>query len=274
VIGCYGWCPVSRDPRSALVRAFVKRNPVAAPGFFACEAAGLRWLSAVTGGVPCATVLDHDGASLTLELLERAAPSREAAGEFGSRLATTHNAGAAAFGAAPDGWDGQGFFGPMSRPLPMSLTRHDTWGEFYADERLRPMAQRVASRLGAKAVDLIDGVIDRCRARHFDDDDAPARLHGDLWSGNVMWAPEGVVLIDPAAHGGHRETDLAMLALFGCPHLDTVLQGYQSVRPLRAGWRQRTGLHQLYPLLVHVELFGGGYAHQLEIAARSALTHA
>lgn len=86
-----------------------------------------------------------------------------------------------------------------------------------------------------------------------------------------MWTPAGVVLIDPAAHGGHRETDLAMLALFGCPYLDAVIDGYQSQRPLRYGWRDRVGLHQLYPLLAHVVLFDGGYASQTGAAARSAL---
>ena len=80
-----------------------------------------------------------------------------------------------------------------------------------------------------------------------------------------------VVLIDPAAQGGHRETDLAMLALFGCPHLDAVYDGYQSEQPLRAGWRDRVALHQLFPLLAHVALFGAGYAAQTRAAARGAL---
>jgi fructosamine-3-kinase len=113
--------------------------------------------------------------------------------------------------------------------------------------------------------------IERCRAGDFDDDDPPTRIHGDLWSGNVMWTANGAVLIDPAAHGGHRETDLAMLQLFGCPHLDEVLAGYQSVRPLRDGWRARVGLHQLYPLLAHVALFGSAYVRQAEQAVESAL---
>jgi fructosamine-3-kinase len=78
-------------------------------------------------------------------------------------------------------------------------------------------------------------------------------------------------VIDPAAHGGHRETDLAMLALFGCPHLDRVLAAYQEVTPLADGWTERVALHQLFPLLVHTELFGGGYAGQAVAAARTAL---
>ena len=84
-----------------------------------------------------------------------------------------------------------------------------------------------------------------------------------------MWTSDGTVLIDPAAHGGHRETDVAMLALFGCPYLADVVDGYQSVRPLAPGWQGRIGVHQLYPLLAHVVLFGAGYVRQTEAAARS-----
>jgi len=252
------------------VTDFVKTNRNAPQGFFELEATGLRWL-AVGGGVPCARVVAHDERSLTLERLESVAPTRSAARDFGSRLAVTHDAGAPLFGAAPEGWQGDGYFGPLSEPLPMTLRGHPDWGRFYAEERLRPMADLAGWRLGSEARSLADAVIERCRAGDFDDDDAPARIHGDLWSGNVMWTRGGAVLIDPAAHGGHRETDLAMLALFGCPHSEEVLAGYQTVRRLRAGWRDRVGLHQLYPLLAHVRLFGGGYAHQAEAAARSAL---
>lgn len=250
---------------------FVKRSTGVPPGFFACEAAGLQWLSTAENAVPCAGVIEYDDVSLTLEQLVAATPTRAAAHEFGGRLARTHDAGADAFGSPPDGWTGPGYFGPLHNPLPMSLKEHDRWGAFYARERLAPMAELAAPRLDAAAGGVIDAVISRCETGDFDDDDLPARLHGDLWSGNVMWTPEGVVLIDPAAHGGHRETDLAMLALFGCPYLDAVIDGYQQQRPLRDGWRERVGLHQLYPLLAHVVLFGGGYARQAHAAAANAL---
>jgi fructosamine-3-kinase len=251
--------------------SFVKRAPAAPPGFFACEAAGLRWLAAAEGGAACAGVIGHDETSLTLERLTSVAPDRAAAHRFGARLAHTHDAGAAEFGAPPDGWSRPGFFGPLHRPLPMSLTGHPTWGIFYATERLAPMAALAAPRLNASVIADVEAVIARCIRGDFDDDDRPARLHGDLWSGNVMWTSDGVVLIDPAAHGGHRETDLAMLALFGCPFLDAVIDGYQAQRRLRANWRQRVGLHQLYPLLAHVVLFGAGYVAEAGSAARSAL---
>ena len=251
--------------------AFVKHNAAAPAGFFACEAAGLRWLAAVDGGVPCATVLAVDDADLTLQRLTTAPPTRRAAHEFGRRLARTHAAGADAFGAPPDGWTGPGFFGPLHHPLPMSLTRHDRWGVFYARERLAPMAARADDRLPAALRADVAAVIARCHAGDFDDDGAAARLHGDLWSGNVMWTTEGAVLIDPAAHGGHRETDLAMLALFGCPHFDAVVDGYREGGALKPDWRSRIGLHQLYPLLAHVVLFGGSYVAQTAAAAQTAL---
>jgi fructosamine-3-kinase len=113
-------------------------------------------------------------------------------------------------------------------------------------------------------------LLDRVAARltDLDPQESPSRIHGDLWSGNILWTANGATLIDAAAHHGHRETDLAMLALFGAPHLEVTLTAYQSVRPLADGWRGRVALHQLYPLAVHALLFGGGYAAQTLAAAR------
>ncbi len=251
---------------------FVKRSTDAPRGFFACEAAGLQWLSAAKEGVPCAEVIAFDETSLTLEQLDSTAPTPSAAQEFGARLARTHDSGADAFGAPPDGWTGPGYFGPLHQPLPMTYCASDRWGRFYASERLTPVAECAKAQLDMATRQAIDAVIARCDAGDFDDDqDPPARLHGDLWSGNVMWTDAGAVLIDPAAHGGHRETDLAMLALFGCPHFEMVIEGYQAQHPLQAGWRDRVGLHQLYPLLAHVVLFGAGYCRQTRLAADNAL---
>ena len=165
----------------------------------------------------------------------------------------------------PDGRPGDGFFGPMDAPLPMAAGHHASWGEFLAERRLRPLAGWLRRARAADEATLtgLERLSDRLARGDLDDDDAPARLHGDLWSGNVVWTTEGATLIDPAAHGGHRETDLAMLALFGLPFLDQTLAGYQEVHPLRAGWRGRVGLHQVYPVGIHALLFGGGYAAQL-----------
>lgn len=253
---------------------FVKYRADAPEGFFQLEAAALQWLNAAPGGAACARVLHVDDSSLELERLSPASPSRVAAAEFGQQLARTHDAGAEAFGTGPEGWNGNGYFGPLSEPLPVSLEHYSRWGDFLANSRLRPMIELAAERstgLEAHGRRTLESVADRLADGEFDDSERPARLHGDLWSGNVMWTNSGVVLIDPAAHGGHRESDLAMMALFGLPHLDTVIGAYQEVHPLLDGWEDRLKLHQLFPLLVHAILFGGGYMQQtLAAAARYA----
>ncbi|MGW7685408.1 fructosamine kinase family protein [Kribbella sp. NPDC054772] len=240
-------------------RKFVKSRPDAPEGFFEVEAAGLRWL-AVPGGVPVAEPLDVSSDQLTTTRLDAAEPTGAAAEEFGRRLAVTHDAGARYFGVPPDGWDGDGYIGTI--PLPRAVDPVKSWGEFYANLRLRPYLR--AARDQGIHLDGFGRVLARLESGAYDDpSDGPSRIHGDLWSGNVLWTPDGVHLIDPAAHGGHRETDLAMLGLFGLPHLDRVLRAYDEAHPLADGWRDRIGLHQLHPLLVHVVLFGGGYVSQV-----------
>ena len=240
-------------------------------GYAAWEAAGLRWLADAesSGGAPVVPVLDVGPSHLDLRRLAPVAPTREAARALGAGLARTHDAGAPSYGCAPEGYDGPGFFGPLSDPLPLELGSWATWGQMYAEARVRPMA-RLARDAGAD-IAPVEAVCARLDSGDLDTDDRPARLHGDLWSGNVLWTREGAVLIDPAAHGGHRETDLALLALFGAPHLDDVLAGYEEVHPLADGWRERVALHQLHCLLVHAVLFGGGYADQ---AVRAAARYA
>lgn len=248
---------------------FRKRRDDAPAGFFRCEAAGLAWLRAA-GGAPVVEVLDVDERGLTLARLTPVPPTRDAARAFGRGLAAVHDAGADAFGVGPPGWDGDGFFGPLDAPLPMPVGRFDRWGAFLAACRVEPVTRALVD--AGVVDDAVARDLGRLAARldagDLDDDDRPARLHGDLWSGNVVWTAAGATLVDPAAHGGHRETDLAMLRLFGLRHLDDVLDGYAQVHPLRAGVEGRAGLHQVYPVAVHALLFGGGYVGQLVALAR------
>ncbi|MFD0786421.1 fructosamine kinase family protein, partial [Micromonospora azadirachtae] len=148
------------------------------------------------------------------------------------------------------------------------------WSQWFAHRRLTPYLRRSVENgaLTTAEAALVERVVERIG--EFGGDESPARIHGDLWPGNVLWgADERVWLVDPAAHGGHRETDLAQLALFGgAPHLDRILAGYEQVWPLAEGWRERVPLHQLHLLLVHAALFGVTYRDAVNRTARSALT--
>ncbi|WZH36976.1 MAG: fructosamine kinase family protein [Microbacterium enclense] len=246
----------------------VKTRADAPAGFFAAEAAGLRWL-AEAGGVRVARVIDMSEGRIAIERVDEVRPAVEAAEAFGAALAATHSAGAAAFGAAPPGWTGDIFIGRRSQPaIPRA-----TWGAFYAAQRVEPFVPIAvtAGNLSASGAEVVGRACALVAEGAFDDDEPPARLHGDLWAGNVLWSSEGVVLIDPAAHGGHRETDLAMLALFGCPFLEQILSTYDQARPLRAGWRDRVPLHQLHPLAVHAAGHGPSYGRALVDAAEQTL---
>ena len=250
------------------METFTKRRTDAPPGFFAVEAAGLAWLAeaATQGGAAVLEPLEVAEDRIVLPRVREVRPTPAAAEELGRRLARTHASGAPSFGAPPRGWDGDGFIGPIALPhVPAP-----TWGEFYAVARLQPFARAARDRgsLSAEAAAAVDRVCDRLHAGEWDDDRPPARLHGDLWNGNVMWTGDGAVLVDPAAHGGHAETDLAMLVLFGLPHLAHLLVGYEEVSPHVPGREDRVALHQLYPLLVHAVLFGGGYGARAGAAAR------
>ena len=237
------------------------------PAAITAEAAGLRWLGAA-GGAPVPAVLDVDRGRLVTEFVASGAPGPRAAEELGRGLARMHAAGAPAFGAAPPGGPANARIGAA----PMRNAPAPSWPEWYAADRLLPYlrAARDDGSLTADGAQLVEAVAERLPALA-GPAEPPARLHGDLWSGNVLWSPDGAVLVDPAAHGGHRETDLAMLALFGLPQLQRTLDAYQEQAPLAEGWEDRVPLHQLFPLLVHACMFGGSYGARAAEAARACL---
>lgn len=259
-----------------------------------CEACALRWLGEATaeGGIRVAKVIDADMGQLREERVRQVPPSREAARQIGQALARMHAAGAPWWGCPPQGWDftwGDAYVLQQSRiPVVPQQSAPDTWGAFYAEYRVRAFAQqaRDEGELDAADVRLIEKLCVRLERGDFD---APqpalveqrivpssgavtcARLHGDLWAGNVLYddSATGATLIDPLAHGGHAETDLAMLQLFGYPYLDEVLAAYNEISPLADGWQDRVPLHQLAPLLHHVVLYDGPYvASALRVVRR------
>jgi fructosamine-3-kinase len=245
-------------------RVFVKTSTDAAPGAFAGEARGLAWLGEAGAlSVPAVrAVADEPGSPrfLALEWIETGAPGPPAAADLGSGLAALHAAGAPAFGGAHDL-----VLGPLTlpnEPLP-------SWPEFYARHRLEPLARIAADRgaLPGATTERLERLIGR-----LDDlagpPEPPARLHGDLWGGNVMTGAGGRPwLIDPAAYGGHREVDLAMLRLFGAPG-EGVFAAYEEAAPLAAGHADRVILWQVMPLLAHAALFGGGWGASADAAIR------
>jgi fructosamine-3-kinase len=242
---------------------FVKTAGADVTAMIAAEAQGLAWLAAA-GSAPAPEVLGWDGSLLVISWVPAGAPDAVAAERFGRELAGTHAAGAGQFGAP---WPG--FI--ASLPLANDLPADDGWPDWYASRRLLPFLRRAADAgtLGPAQVREVEAVIARI-GQLAGPAEPPSRIHGDCWSGNVLWSGGRGWLIDPAAHGGHRETDLAMLALFGAPFLDRILGSYQEVAPLAEGWRARVPLHQLHPLLVHACLFGSGYAAPVADAARAA----
>lgn len=247
---------------------FIKAHAGAAPGMFAAEARGLAWLRAGLGPDASLTVPEvlcvEDG-FLVLELIEASPRAASFDEQLGRGLAELHRGGADEGQREGFGLDHDNFIGSepqQNAPLP-------DWPSFYRARRLEPMLARARDA----------GTVDRRFVARFDPlfaqldqlcgpPEPPARLHGDLWSGNLIVGRAGEpVLIDPAVYRGHREIDLAMMRLFG-GFGSRCFAAYAEAWPLAPGSQQRVDLYQLYPLLVHVVLFGGGYVASVEAALR------
>ena len=248
------------DGRSVFVKHGDKGN-------IAAEVNGLRWLGEVEELAVPAVVAHADGA-LATELIRTGRPTPEAADALGRSLASLHDAPCSAFGAP---WPG--FIGPLPQD---NDAAGEGWTEFYWARRVEPFLRRAydGGTIGDEGLRAVSQVCEHL-PQLAGPAESPSRIHGDLWSGNVVWGQDGKAwVVDPAAHGGHRETDLAMLNLFGCPYLDRVIAAYQEVHPLADGWRRRIPLHQLHPLLVHAVLFGSSYGRQATEAAQTLLARA
>jgi fructosamine-3-kinase len=240
---------------------FAKAHRTAPPGFFVTEASGLAWLrEAGAVAVPEVLAVSDDPALLVLEWIDPGRPIASTEADLGRSLAALHQAGAPCFGREDRRTTG-------SRGLPNEP--YPTWAEAYAANRLLPLA-RLTAEAGALPGDAVTGLED-VAARLGElggPEEPPARLHGDLWGGNRLVGAGGTNwLIDPAAQGGHREFDLAMMRLFG-GFGEEAFAAYDEVAPLADGWADRIPLHQLAPLAVHALKFGGGYV----AATQRALT--
>ena len=242
---------------------FVKTHGNPPPNMFDAEARGLQWLEEA-GAIRVPRVIavsDRRPAYLALEMLTPEDRRRSFDEELGRSLAALH-----AFGAPSFGLDHDNFIGR----LPQSNATAPDWPTFYWTSRLEPQLRLAFDR----------GLVDRSMRARFDSlksalprlvgpDEPPARLHGDLWGGNLhVDESGGPCLIDPAVYGGHREVDLAMMRLFG-GFGRRVFAAYDEAFPLASGASERIDLYQLYPLLVHVNLFGGSYLGSVDRALSS-----
>lgn len=235
-------------------RLFVKAHRAAPPGMFQREAEGLAFLreGAGSGGLLIPQVIAQRENFLVLQLLE--AGPRVDAEALGRGLAQLHRSGAPCFGLLEDNFIGT---------LPQRNSPMPSWAEFYGERRLLAQANLPGARqlLGRHERKRLERLITNL-PQLLGPPEPPARLHGDLWGGNFLATKEGPALVDPAVYGGHREVDLAMMRLFG-GFAPEVFEAYREEFPLAPGAAERVALYQLYPLLVHLNLFGSSYASQV-----------
>jgi fructosamine-3-kinase len=240
---------------------FVKINrPDCAP-MFEAEADGLRAIAAthtIRVPEPIATGSDVQSAFLVLEWLDLSGAGDDA--DLGEQLAAMHGH----FGQS-HGWQRDNFIGST----PQSNDPADNWAEFFRDRRLAPMF-RVLDERGIRIPDA-ETLLDRVPSLLAGANACPSLLHGDLWGGNAGFLRDGTpVIYDPALYHGHHEADLAMTRLFG-GFGARFYQAHHAVFPNEPGHEQRTALYNLYHILNHALLFGGGYTSQAKTVVHSLI---
>ncbi len=232
---------------------FVKTHSQPPPFFFTTEAQGLTWLRDTnTVAIPEVITVTDEPPCLALSWIEEG--PRDASGEsvFGQQLAELHQSSFPTFGR-PDKRN--------TGSLGVPNTPHDSWCDFYRNCRLLPLLKLCEKRnvLSKRSRTNLGTLCDRLE-QFAPPSEPPALVHGDLWAGNRIVDRHGQSwLIDPAAHGNHREFDLAMMRLFG-GYGDHCFLAYHEAFPLAPEWQDRVALFQLAPLIVHAIKFGGGYA--------------
>jgi len=249
------------DGRSVFVKASSRAHR-STSAMFDAEARGLAWLGEA-GALRVPRVLavsraSEEPAFLALERIDPAPKARDFDDQLGRGLAALHRFGAPSFGLDYDNF---------IATLPQPNTPCATWAELYWSRRLEPLLRRASdARLVSAAMrrgfaDLEPRLEILCGPP-----EPPARVHGDLWGGNLLADDRGApCLIDPSVYGGHREVDLAMMRLFG-GFGARAFDAYDEAFPLADGHEDRVPLYQLYPLLVHVNLFGSMYVGSVERA--------
>lgn len=239
---------------------FVKQNRLDLADMFHAEAKGLSLLNEAAHelGIPKVVALWEDApagvASLVLDFVEQATPRGDYHHRFGRALAALHRHTHAFYGLDHNNYIGR---------LAQDNTRHSSWTTFFITRRLEPQMKQACDN-GFFSPSIRSKFTNMCQKLTESIPDQPASLlHGDLWSGNVLCSADNkTVLIDPAVYYGHREAEIAFTRLFG-GFSKAFYDAYNEAWPLEPGHLQRTDLFNVYPLLVHVNLFGGSYEAQV-----------
>lgn len=251
-------------------RAFRKSLAGAPEGFFVFEATGLAMLTTLGARVP--EVYETSSHQLIMQVVETQpgdlqVTDSEAA--FGAELAQLHLAGRDAAAADQKFGSLSGLSDWYLGAQPIDLTPAETLFESLVLNRIIPLTRQAVTRgvLDPSA----NALVDRLRPGHLGPEEPPTVVHGDLWAGNRMVDASGTSwLIDPSCHWGHREQDVAMMQLFG-GFGPAVMETYHEIFPLADGWEDRVPVFQLVPLLVHVLVFGPGYAGSTMRALRATV---
>lgn len=222
---------------------------------FQTESRGLALLAApkvITVPKVLAQGSAGSNAYLVLEWIEAGLKTEASWSRLGEGLANLHKVSSDHFGLDHDNYIGS---------LVQSNEGRASWAEFFVECRLRPQLEMAKGKFSESDMAIFESLF--MRMADVFPEEKSSLLHGDLWGGNYLVSDKGEpVILDPAVYFGHREMDLAMMHLFG-GFDDAVFEVYNEIYPLEENWRQRISLCNLYPLLVHVNLFGGGYISQV-----------